>query len=172
MRKSNAFLIFFEHCLWKSRLFVIFAVIASILAGILMIGLGGVSVVWDFMHFNQVFVSNDALETAHKTIMIHAITAMDMFLIATVLFIFGIGLYDLFVQKIDAFNTEDSPELVVSSLEQLKEKLVKVIQIVLVVTLFKYAISFSYTSILDLLYLAISILLIAIATFLGRLKLK
>ena len=163
---------FFEQCLWKSRLFVIFAVVASILAGVLMIILGSASVVWDFMHFSEIFSSIDALEAAHKTITIHAISAMDVFLIATVLFIFGIGLYDLFVKKISTINSDDTPELVVVSLEQLKEKLVKVIQIVLVVTLFKYAISFAYTSIIDLLYLSVAILLISVATFLGRLKIK
>ena len=172
MKHTFTLIKFFEHCIWRSRLFVVFAVIASIFAGILMIAVGSVAVFWDFSHFSEILSPNISLEETQKTLTIHAISAMDTFLIATVLFIFGIGLYDLFIRKITVTETGDSSELVVTGLEQLKEKLVKVILIVLVVAFFKYAISFSYTTVIDLLYLAIAILLISAATFLGRIKAK
>lgn len=82
-----------------------------------------------------------------------------------------LNIYCGVLRKIDV-KTADSPELVLTSLEQLKEKLVKVILIVLVVTFFKAAISFSYTSAIDLLYLAIAVLLISVAMFLSHFKKK
>ena len=162
----------FEQCVWRARLFILVAVVASMLAGILMIVLGAISVFWDLSHFSAAFSSVDALEAAHRMLTVHAISAMDTFLIATVLFIFSIGLYDLFVRKIDVEGAEENTELVVTSLEQLKEKLIKVILIVLVVTFFKAAIGFTFSSIQDLLYFAVAVLLIALAMFLSHLKMK
>ena len=162
----------FEHCIWKARLFVLIAVIASMVAAILMVFLGALSVFWELSHFSVIFTSPEALEAAHKSLTIHAISAMDTFLIATVLFIFSIGLYDLFVRKIDIKGSDNSPELVVSSLEQLKEKLLKVILIVLVVTFFKAAISLTYKTPVDLLYLALAVLLIAGSLALSHFKKK
>lgn len=163
---------FFEQCLWKSRLLIVFAVIAGIIAALFMIVLGSISVAWDIKHISEIFTSSAQIDATQKILTIHAISAMDTFLIATVLFIFSIGLYELFIRKITTSKGEENAELIVSNLDQLKEKLVKVILIVLVVTFFKYTISIDYTSIMQLLYLAIAILLIAISMFLTTFKPK
>ncbi len=163
---------FFEKCLWKSRLLIVFAVISSVISAILMILLGSVAILWDIKHISTIFTSNETLEVAEKTLIINAISAMDTFLIATVLFIFGIGLYELFIRKIDMGKEAENTELVVHNLDQLKEKLIKVILIVLVVTFFKYAISINYQSIIELLYLSIAILLVAVSMFLTTFKIK
>lgn len=163
---------YFEKLIWYSRLLIIIAVIAGLISALIMVGLGAVMIGTDFIQFLHVFGKTHALETANKILIINAVSAMDTFLIGTVLLIFSIGLYELFVQRIAAANTINSKALVVKNLDQLKEKLAKVILMVLFVTFFKYAITLTYSSIKDLLFLALSILIIAIAMFLSRLKLS
>lgn len=160
----------FERLIWKARFCITAAVIAGILASILMIIVGSISVLLDFSIFARIFSSQTALESVQKTLIINAVNAMDTFLIATVLFIFSVGLYELFIREIRITKNDTSKELLVNSLDQLKEKLAKVILMVLFVTFFKYAISMAYNSALDLIYLAIAVLLIAISMFLSHLK--
>jgi len=92
---------------------------------------------------------------------------MDLYLIATVLLIFGVGLYELFISRIDIIEKEEKSSgiLKVHTLDELKEKLLKVIHVVLVVYFFKYAIKFEYNKIEDLFYLALSILMIAVSFY-------
>lgn len=161
-----------ERLIANARLVIIIAVIAGLISAFLMVLVGAISIAFDFTHFFNLFKHNAHLETVQKTLIINAVSAMDTFLIGTVLLIFSVGLYELFIQKIEGSGPLNSKALVVKDLDQLKEKLAKVILMVLFVTFFKYAISISYSTILDLIYLALSILLIAIAMFLGRIKLK
>lgn len=158
----------FELLLLRSRFAIVLAVIASIAAGFVMILLGCYAVFWDITHLGRVVGSGGPVESVEKLLEISAVNAMDMFLIATVLFIFGLGLYELFVRQISNENEKKHPELVVHNLEQLKEKLVKVILILLVVTFFKHAIVLPYNSIADLVYFSVAILLIAISMFLNH----
>jgi uncharacterized membrane protein YqhA len=56
--------------------------------------------------------------------------------------------------------------LIIHDLDQLKEKIAKVVIMVLIVTFFKHAINFKYDEMINLLYLSIGILLIAISIYL------
>jgi len=95
------------------------------------------------------------------------IGAIDIYLIATVLIIFSLGIYELFISRIDqAMEDEKSSKiLAITNLEDLKEKLAKVVLMVLVVTFFKYAIHVSYKTSLELLYLAAGTLMLALALY-------
>lgn len=159
-----------EYLLWRSRLFIVIAVIGGIAASIMMVIVGCISVGSDVIHLAD-RLTHHGLEFTQRILIINAVNAMDTFLIATVLFIFSIGLYELFIREIHVAKNS-SKELLVSNLDQLKDKLAKVILMVLVVTFFKYAISLRYNDIQDLIYLAVAILLISIALFVGKLKLK
>ncbi|MCX7120398.1 MAG: YqhA family protein [Gammaproteobacteria bacterium] len=160
----------FEWVIWRARLFIAVAVVAGIVASLLMVVVGSISVIDDVGNLAHMLSSN-GLEFTQRTLIINAVNAMDTFLIATVLFIFSIGLYELFIREIHVAKSS-SKELLVNSLDQLKEKLAKVILMVLFVTFFKYAISMTYKTTTDLIYLAIAILLISLAMFLGHLKFK
>lgn len=98
----------------------------------------------------------------------HIITGIDLYLIGIVLLIFGLGIYELFISKIDPDEREDSDTgvLEIKSLENLKDKLLKAIIMVLVVTFFKQILSIKVESTQDLLYSGISILLIATSGYL------
>ncbi len=155
-----------ERILWESRLVIIFAVFASILSAMLLIFIGTYDVYKVFTELMH--VSADGMEEFHSLAVTHIIAAVDSYLIATVLLIFGLGLYELFISKIDIAEADDKSSriLVIHDLDQLKEKLAKVILLVLVVTFFKHAVYFHYESVLNLLYLAIGILLIAASIYL------
>jgi uncharacterized membrane protein YqhA len=90
-----------------------------------------------------------------------------MYLTSTVLLIFSVGLYELFIQKLDDYVTNYSKlnVLVVHNLEQLKSKLVQTIIMILVVEFFKKATQMLYSSPLDLIYLSTGIFLIALSVY-------
>jgi len=157
----------FERILWESRLMVILAVVASVLAALTLTIVGTYDIYLVFSEMFHAFSSNEAYEIFHKDAITHIISAIDAYLISTVLLIFGIGLYELFISKIDYAEkeTKSSKILVIHSLDQLKDKLAKVIVMVLIVTFFKHAVSFKYEEVLNLLYLSIGILLIALAIY-------
>jgi uncharacterized membrane protein YqhA len=157
----------FERVLWESRLMVILAVVVSVFAALTLTIVGTYDIYLVFIEMLHAFSSKEAYENFHKDAIAHIISAIDAYLISTVLLIFGVGLYELFISKIDYAekDTRASKILVIHSLDQLKDKLAKVIVMVLIVTFFKHAISFKYEEVLNLLYLSIGILLIALAIY-------
>ena len=159
---------FIEKILWKSRYMVFLAVLSAIISALIMIVMGTIEVIGVLGEFTHAFSSSEAYEEFGKNTVSHLVGAIDYYLIGTVFLIFGIGLYELFISKIDiAENDETSSKvLVIHDLDALKEKIAKVVIMVLIVTFFKYAINFHYTEMINLLYLSIGILLIAISIYL------
>jgi uncharacterized membrane protein YqhA len=81
------------------------------------------------------------------------------------------GLYELFISKIEVAENSElaSRILLIRSIDDLKDRLAKVIFLVLIVKYFEYALHGSYTTPLELLQLAAGILLLAGALWLtGR----
>ncbi len=147
---------------------VFFAVIASIIAALIMIIMGSLEVISVCGELIHSVSSPEAYEEFGKNAVSHLVSAIDDYLIGTVFLIFGIGLYELFISKIDiAENDETSSRvLIIHDLDALKEKIAKVVIMVLIVTFFKYAINIKYDEMINLLYLAIGILLIAVSIYL------
>ncbi len=160
-----------EWLLWESRLMIIFAVISSILAAFVLVGIGTFDIIVVLKHVPHAFTDKEAFEEYHGEAITHIISAVDAYLIATVLLIFGLGLYELFISRIDYIEqeTKSSRILEVHTLDQLKEKLAKVIVMVLIVTFFKHAVDLSYGDVKNLLFLSIGIALIAVSVyFMGK----
>jgi uncharacterized membrane protein YqhA len=99
----------------------------------------------------------------------HTVGAIDGFLLATILMIFALGLYELFVSDIDEAKEsgQSSKVLVINSLDDLKSKLAKVILMILVVTFFEVSLSMSFTHALDLVYFSLGILMVSLALYFG-----
>ena len=147
---------------------VFLAVIGSILSALMLMIMGATDIA--LVVKNGLLVATGAPGSEHfqETSITIIIRAVDAFLIGTVMLIFGLGLYELFISKIDVAEGESgtSNVLVVHSLDQLKEKIGKVIIMVLVVTFFKHALAMNYSSIVELVWLSVGILLCATALFL------
>ena len=156
-----------ERILWESRLMIMLAVISSIVAAFVMVLIGTYEVVLVVKGLFHTIQNLEGYDRFHPEAITHLISAIDAFLIATVLLIFGIGLYELFISKIDYIEseTQSSKILVIHNLDQLKAKLAKVIIMVLIVTFFKHAINIEYNDISSLLYLSLGILFIAISVY-------
>jgi uncharacterized membrane protein YqhA len=154
--------------LWRSRYMVFLAVVSATISALIMILLGTLEVAKVVYEMFQSFYIPGSMEGFSKSSVSHLVSAIDDYLIGTVFLIFGIGLYELFISKIDiAENDETSSKvLIIHDLDQLKEKIAKVVIMVLIVTFFKYAINFKYDEMIHLLYLSIGILLIAISIYL------
>jgi len=147
----------FEEILWNSRLLALLAVIPSLIASFTLFVIGSKKI---FKLFEYTFLSNQNIkEDFYKFALETVITAVDIYLIATIMIIFSLGLYELFISRIDA--AEDSPLtlLNIKNLEDLKEKLGRVILMVLIVSFFKHK---------DILMLALSIGAIGFALYISH----
>jgi len=157
----------FESLLWSTRFFVILAVVFSMIGGISLFIVASVDV-WHvaMMVFNNYFGHAGHLANFHEKIVAELIGAVDLYLIAIVLFIFGFGLYELFISQIDvAKKSAASKILEIHSLDELKDKLAKVIIMVLIVGFFKRAMNTTYGSAIEMLYLSGAILGLALAFY-------
>jgi len=160
----------FEAFLWRTRWMVIFAVIFSLIAAF---GLFIVASIEIFEPIWRLFEEHFHVSAHEHEALVGAIVgAIDLYLIATVLIIFSLGLYELFISKIDeAENDENSSKiLAIHNLDDLKEKLAKVVLMVLIVTFFKYAIHIKYKTPVETLYLAAGVLMLALALYFSHKK--
>ena len=161
----------FEGSLWNSRFVILAAVVGSLFAGFAIFYMATVDVVYlvvHTLHYADPEMAIEARKALHDSTVTHIVEVVDGYLLATVMLIFALGLYELFISDIDqAHGSKASSKiLVISSLDDLKARLAKVIIMILIVTLFEQALNMKLTSPIDLLYLGGSIALIALALYL------
>ena len=161
----------FEGFLWNSRLVVLSAVLASLASGIAMFYLATVDAVYMISHLGE--YASPALDNAARmelrsATITHVVEILDAYLLATVLLIFALGLYELFISKIEqAEESETSSKvLFISNLDELKSRLGKVVLMILIVKFFEHALDMKFESPLQMLYFAAGIALIGLALFL------
>ena len=156
----------FENVLWSSRFVVIIAVVLSIISSISLFLIGG----WDIIQatiFNNPIFNENIINS--NDLLFKIISSIDLFLIGIVLLIFGFGVYELFISEIDfAKDKFADSTLKINNLDQLKNKIIKVIIIVLIVKFFEKVLKLShnFTTPNDLLLFSISILSICIGYYL------
>ncbi|HIE35065.1 MAG TPA: YqhA family protein [Campylobacterales bacterium] len=156
----------FENILWNGRLFIILAVIFGMVGAIILFIVGSIEIYNILMYTIDTLLSNSHPKSFHEKIIGGIIGAVDLYLIAVVMLLFSFGFYELFISKIDpAKNSESSKILQISSLDQLKDKLAKVIVMVLIVSFFKRILNTTYDGALEMLYFAISIFALAIGLY-------
>jgi len=163
----------FENFLWSSRLVVLTAVISSLLASLAMFYMATVDAFYMISHLSNYAdpAMEDAARTAlHAATVTHIVEIVDGYLLATVLLIFALGLYELFISEIDAAEgaATSSSVLLIKSLDDLKARLAKVIMMILIVKFFEHTVSMHFGSPLDLLYMAAGIALIGLALYLSH----
>lgn len=159
----------FEGSLWNSRFVILSAVVGSLFAGFAIFYMATVDVVYLVLHATHYAeLADDARKALHDSTVSHIVEVVDGYLLATVMLIFSLGLYELFISEIDqAHGSKASSKiLVINSLDDLKSRLGKVILMILIVTLFEEALNMKLSAPIDLLYLGASIALIALALYL------
>lgn len=162
----------FESALWSTRLIVLLAVFASLAAavGLFVVStVDAVALIREVVHYAT--AESGALEEVRTGIITHAVEMVDGFLLATILLIFGLGLYELFISRIDEAQADElaSKVLVIHSLDDLKMRLAKVILMILIVRFFEYALKMSFNTPRDLLFLATGVAFLGLALWLSHL---
>ena len=163
----------FEKFLWNSRFVVLAAVIASLFSGLAMFYIATVDAFYMILHLVDYASPSLDIESRHalrgETIT-HVVEIVDGYLLATILLIFALGLYELFISPIkEAEGSETaSSVLVIHSLDDLKNRLGKVILMILIVKFFEHAIAMKFKEPLDLVYLSAGIALIGLAIYLSH----
>lgn len=166
----NLFEKYFEKLLWASRHMVMAAVISSLLLSLLLFVITAIDVAELLSHATDYFVADaDVRKTLRIEIVAHTVGAIDGFLLATILLIFSLGLYELFISEINEakLSGQSAKVLVINSLEDLKAKLAKVILMILVVTFFEVSLSMPFTGAIDLVYFSLGILMVSLALYFG-----
>jgi len=165
----------FEEALWGSRLLVLVAVVFGLLLALGAFYLATVDVFY-FLGYLREYADLSLESAAREELRAGAITAIvkavDGYLIASILIIFALGLYELFVSKLDAAErSEIIPRLLlIRNLDELKERIASLVLLVLVIEFFQRALQLEYERPLDLLYFATGVLLVSAALYLGTRK--
>ena len=163
----------FETGLWHSRLVVLVAVVASLATAFAVFYLATVDAAFLIAHLAD--YASPALDAAARKALraqsvTHVVEVIDGYLLATVLLIFGLGLYELFISALDPARHSEvfSRVLTITSLDDLKSRLGKVVLMILIVKFFEHGISMHFEGPLDLLYFAGGIALIGLALYLSH----
>lgn len=157
----------FERALCGSRYITILPVIFGLIGAIICFAIASFDI------FNVMIAPFDYFVNGNKTIDMHSdavaviIGAIDLYLMALVLFIFSFGIYELFISEIEPMKNSEkhSKVLEIKDLDQLKDKIGKVIIMVLIVNFFQRVLHSSFETPLEMTYLALSILALCIGLY-------
>lgn len=157
----------FEWFLWNSRFVVLLAVLSSMIGMLLLFFLAAESMVHLALEFVDVLAGDGITSEFHADAVGTIISAIDDFLLATVLLIFSLGMYELFISKIDIAQGEKAASqiLMIKNLDDLKDRLVKVVLMILVVAFFKNVLHVTFDEPINALFMGGGILLVSLATY-------
>ncbi len=158
----------FEGAIWKSRFVVLLAVIFGLVGAFILCIIASMDIFGAAAYAIKTIVSGAHPEKFHEDIVAGIIGAVDLYLIAIVMLIFSFGIYELFVSKIDAAEEDESKSdsiLAINSLDQLKDKIAKVIVMVLVVNFFQRVLHTEFNTPLEMMYFALSITALSVGLY-------
>jgi uncharacterized membrane protein YqhA len=158
----------FESGLWGTRFMVLLAVIFGLLGAVALFIVASVDVYSTAAMVVTTYLHHLHPEHFHEDVVGGIIGAVDLYLIGVVMLLFSFGLYELFISDIDAAKDDEEREnkiLSIHSLDQLKDKISKVIVMVLVVGFFQRVGHTEYNGALEMLYFALSITAVSVGLF-------
>lgn len=158
----------FENGLWSSRFIILLAVVFGLIGAILLFAVASFDIYNTAVYVINTYSTHAHPEHFHDDVVGGIIGAVDLYLIGVIMLIFSFGIYELFISDIDpAKDTEGNENqlLAVHSLDQLKDKISKVIVMVLVVGFFQKVGHTVFSGALELLYLALSITAVSVGLY-------
>ncbi len=158
----------FEWLLWKSRFVVIFAVIFGIIGALSLFAIASYNIITISIKTVNFFLGYHNFDNFPSVVIGETIGAIDLYLIAIVMLIFSFGVYELFISPIDDAEKSKSGSriLAIHSLDELKDKLGKVVVMVLIISFFKRVMHMEFSTSISMLYFAFSILALSGALYL------
>ncbi|GCE22379.1 YqhA family protein [Dictyobacter kobayashii] len=144
-----------------SRYLILLAVAGSLLASIILLLYGTITIVKLAIELaiHPIFTTEDA-----KPLSVACIEVIDLFLLATVLYIVALGLYELFIGS----DLPTFPWLVIETLDDLKVKLIGVIIVLLAVTFLAYVVEWKGSNNILPLGVGIGLILFALGFILSK----
>ena len=150
---------------------VLFAVVSSLFTAFAMFYMATVDTFYTIQHLAH--YASSEMDVVTRTdlrgqTVTHIVEVIDGFLLASVLLIFSMGLYELFISKIEAADESETSTNVlhITSLDDLKNRLAKVILMILIVNFFEQVLKMQFETPQSLIYLSGGIALIGLALFL------
>ena len=125
-----------RRLLASSRYFIIVAVVGSFVASAAALLYGGVAT---FLIVINTFSSLEFTTSGAKVLSVDLVTMIDLFLIGTVLYIIAVGLYELFIDA----GLPMPAWLKITTLDDLKERLLGVVAVLLAVTFLGNAVTWT-----------------------------
>lgn len=157
----------FEKFLWNTRLVLLIGVICCVItAGVLI--LMGCFELYHLIAHLLTYLMSHGHEGSRDGLVLSVIEILDTFLLSSVLFIFSFGLYELFISSIERSSGPESSVFRITSIDELKAKLGKVIVMIMVIKLFSFLVEVSPKTTLEILYMAVIVLLISVSLWLGH----
>lgn len=156
----------FERILWNSRFITILPVIFGLIGSFVMFIIASYDIIKVMIDAWKYLIMGDRTIDLHSDAVGLIIGAIDLYLMALVFFIFSFGIYELFINEIDEIkHSRQSKVLEVLSLDQLKDKIGKVIIMVLIVNFFQRVLHAKFTTPLEMVYLALAILALCLGLY-------
>jgi uncharacterized membrane protein YqhA len=162
-----------ESMLWRFRLIAIVPVVMSLASTLLTFAIG----TRDIAYSIHIYLTHAQGENGDQSALAGVVTGIDFYLIGVALLIFGYGIYELLISEIDVYrdqavDSESGGLLDIKNLDQLKEKLVKVLVVALIVYAFKSMISIPVKDVNSMISFCFCVLLLALSGFLIAIKIK
>jgi len=155
----------FEGVIWRSRFIVILAVVFGLVGAIILFIVASYDIASIAGYAYHGLFAHPHPDKFHENIVAVIIGAVDLYLIAVVMFIFAFGIYELFISHIDEAEGH-TQILAISSLDQLKDKIAKVIVMVLVVNFFQRVLHTQFSTPKEMMFFAFSITALAAGLYL------
>ncbi len=156
-----------ETFLWNFRIIIILGV-AGLLAGSAVVFVMGML---ETVYLCKTFVIHLVhhgldFKVFSNEVIVVIITIVDDFLLGIVLLIFGLGIYDLFISRIEPAERQQDvrPDwLIFGSLEEFKNVLGKVIMMILIINFLRFVVGANFVTSKDILFLGLGVAAIAFA---------
>lgn len=160
----------FERFLWATRLIVLVPVIGSLLLAASAFLLGAADTVEVIrVLLGYVAADGDATHAARNEVVASVVQTIDADLIGAIMLVVALGLYELFIKRLRAAEESEVAErvLTVRTLDDLKDRITRLVLLILIVEFFGVALGLTISSALELLMLGVGILMIAAAMYLA-----
>lgn len=157
-----------ERWMWRFRLIAIVPVLMSLCSTALAFAIGTMEII---KAFSLALHADTHAKSWSAELLGDLISGIDLYLIGLALLIFGYGVYELLISPIDAARDQQEGTnslLDIRNLDQLKEKLVKVLVVALIVSAFKAMLGLKVTDGPSLAYFCLGVLLLALSGYLVK----
>jgi uncharacterized membrane protein YqhA len=161
----------FEQNIAKVRYISVIAVVALGFGSLLMFLIGAVKIIRAYATYFALGLGAQTGSSGASSVAIaYVVQAIDAFLIALVLFIFGAGIYNLFVRNPQLKQTDTQPSTKIQNIYQLKSILAELVIIILMVKFLEGALRNFGSYEWEMLVLPVGVLMLAAAVNLLKLK--